>query len=128
METMPDGQPLPPGQLGAAIANELSKLVAEFIGRGATRSRAFVHGDVVVCLLEDGATRAEANLIAAGRAELVRQHRDVLQRVMEDQLVAVVERLTQRRVRTFMSGSSTGAESAVELFILEPDGESENAL
>ena len=37
-------------------------------GRGATKSRAFIHDDVVVCLLEDGATRAEVKLVAAGKA------------------------------------------------------------
>ncbi len=47
---------------------------------------------------------------------------------MEDQLVAAVERLTQRKVRTFISGSSTAAESAVEVFVLEPQAESEDGL
>jgi hypothetical protein len=40
---------------------------------------------------------------------------------MEDQLVAAVERLTGRKVRTFLSGSSTPGESAIEVFVLEPD-------
>ena len=55
------------GALNAALANELGKLIADFTGRGATRSRAFLHQDLVVCVLEDGATRAEGNLVAAGR-------------------------------------------------------------
>jgi uncharacterized protein YbcI len=109
------------GQLSAALANELGKMISDFVGRGATRSRAFVHNDVVVLLLEDGATRAEVNLVAAGRAELVRQARDALQRAMEDELVAAVERLTGRTVRTFISGLSTEGESAVEVFVLEPE-------
>jgi uncharacterized protein YbcI len=108
------------GPLNAALANELGKLVADFTGRGATRSRAFLHQDVVVCLLENGATRAEANLVAAGRAELVRSQRDALQRAMESQLVAAVERLTGRIVRSFLSGTSTLCESSVEVFVLEP--------
>ena len=115
------GGDLTPGQLNATLANEIGKLVADFAGRGATRSRAFVHDDVVVCLLEDGATKAEVNLVAAGRAELVREQRDVLQRAMEDRLVATVERLTQRRVHTFLSGNSTLGESSVEVFLLERD-------
>lgn len=109
------------GPLNAALANEIGKLVADFTGRGAPRSRAFVDQDIVVCLLEDGATRAEANLVAAGNAELVRRGRDALQRAMEGQLVEVVERLTGRRVRTFLSGLSTLAESSVEVFVLEPE-------
>jgi uncharacterized protein YbcI len=55
------------GALNAALANELGKLIADFTGRGATRSRAIVHQDMVVCVLEDSATRAEQNLVAAAR-------------------------------------------------------------
>jgi uncharacterized protein YbcI len=109
------------GPLNAAIANEIGKLVADFTGRGAPKSRAFIDQDVVVCLLEDGATKAEANLVAAGKAELVRLGRDGLQRAMEPQLVAAVERLTRRRVRMFLSGISTHAESSVEVFVLEQE-------
>jgi uncharacterized protein YbcI len=111
---------LSPGQLNAAIANEVGKMFGEFAGRGATKSRAFVHDDVVVCLLEDGATRAEVNLVAAGKAELVRTQRDVVQRVLEDRLIATIERLTQRKVAKFLSGTSTPGESSVEVFVLEP--------
>lgn len=108
------------GRLNAAIANEVGKLIAEFAGRGATKSRAFIRDDVVVCLLEDGATKAEINLVAAGKADLVRLQRDVLQRAMEAQLIEVIERLTDRKVQTFLSGSSTLGESSVEVFILKP--------
>jgi hypothetical protein len=31
------------GALNAAIANELGKLIADLTGRGATKSRAFIH-------------------------------------------------------------------------------------
>jgi uncharacterized protein YbcI len=121
MESTSGSIPRSSGQLGAAIANELGKMISEFVGRGATKSRAFVHNDVVVLLLEDGATRAEVNLVAAGRSELVRQQRDALQRAMEADLVAAVERLTGRTVRTFLSGLSTNGESAVEVFLLEAE-------
>ena len=57
------------GGLNAALANELGKLIADFTGRGATKSRALVHQDLVVCVFEDGATRAERNLVAAGKSE-----------------------------------------------------------
>jgi uncharacterized protein YbcI len=108
------------GALNAALANELGKLIADFTGRGATRSRAFLHQDIVVCVLENGATRAEGNLVAAGRDDLVRLQRDALQRAMEPRLVAAVERLTGRRVKSFLSGMSTLGEDAVEVFVLEP--------
>jgi uncharacterized protein YbcI len=122
LETRPTG-----GALNAALANELGKLIADFTGRGATRSRAFLHQDVVVCVLENGATRAEANLIAAGHEDLVRVQRDALQRAMEPRLVAIVERLTGRTVRSFLSGTSTLGEDAVEVFVLEPPSSSEES-
>ena len=36
-------------------------------------------------------------------------------------LIAAVERLTGRQVRTFMSGTDEGGGSAVEAFVLEPE-------
>ena len=94
------------GALNAAIANEIGKLVADFSGRGASKSRAFIDHDVVVCLLEDDATKAEINLAAAGRSDLVRVARDALQHAMEGQLVAAVERLA--RARDSVSASARG--------------------
>jgi uncharacterized protein YbcI len=108
------------GALNAALANELGKLIADFTGRGATKSRAFIQQDVVVCVLEDGANRAERNLVAAGKAELVRIQRDALQRAMGPQLIEAVERLTGRQVITFISGTDEFASSSIEAFVLEP--------
>jgi uncharacterized protein YbcI len=109
------------GALNAALANELGKLIADFTGRGATRSRAFLHQDLVVCVLEDGATRAELNLIAAGESELVQLQRAALQRAMGPRLIAAVEHLTRRKVRTFLSGNDERAGSSIEAFLLEPE-------
>jgi uncharacterized protein YbcI len=106
------------GPLNAAIANEVGRLVADFTGRGAQRSRAFVHDDVVVCLLDGGATSAERNLVESGKGDLVRAQRDAVQRLMEVELSKAIERLTGRPVVKFLSGSDTDADSAVEVFVL----------
>jgi uncharacterized protein YbcI len=89
-------------------------------GRGAQRSRAFLHQDVVICLLEVSATNAEKNLAAAGKAELVRMTRDALQHAMAPQLIEIVGRLTERTVRSFLSGSDGSGGSSIEAFVLEP--------
>ena len=107
--------------MNAAIANELGKLIADFAGRGATKSRAFVHQDLVVCVFEDGATWAERNLVAAGKSDLVRIRRDALQRAIGPQLVAAVESLTVRTVRTFLSGTDEDGGCAIEAFLLEQE-------
>ena len=109
------------GALNGALANELGKLIANFTGRGATRSRAILHQDLVVCVFEDSATRAEQTLVRAGQADLVRLQRDALQRAMATQFIAAVERLTGRRVRTFMSGTDQEGGSSIEAFLLEPE-------
>lgn len=109
------------GAFNAALADELGKIVADFTGRGATRSRAFIHQDVVVCVFEGGATRAERNLVDAGKADLVRLQRDALQRAMGQQLIEAVKRLTGRTVRTFLSGTDEAGASAIEAFVLESD-------
>jgi uncharacterized protein YbcI len=113
-------QNLSGGALNAALANELGRLLAEFSGRGATRSRAYVMQDLVVGVFEDGATRAEQSLVSAGKADLVRLQRDILQRAVGPQLIAAVERLTHRTVRVFMSGVDEFGGSSVEAFVLEP--------
>jgi uncharacterized protein YbcI len=112
--------PLSGGALNAALANELGKLIADFTGRGAQKSRAFVHQDLVVCVLEETATGAEQHLAASGHADLVRLQRDAVQRLMAAQLTAAVERLTQRTVRTFFSGTDESGSAAIEAFTLEP--------
>ena len=114
-------QPVSGGALNAALANELGKLLADFTGRGATRSRAYVMQDLVVGVFEDGATRAEQSLVSAGKADLVRLQRDALQRAVGPQLIAAVERLTHRTVRVFLSGSDEFGGSSIEAFILEPE-------
>lgn len=115
------------GRINAALANEIGAYVAEFTGRGATRSRAFVDHDVVVCLLEGIATKGERSLVTAGKDELVRLQRDALARAMEPHLVTVVQRLTGRTVRTFLGGMSTCADSSVKVFVLEPAAQAAGA-
>jgi uncharacterized protein YbcI len=114
-------QALSGGALNAALANEIGKLFADYAGRGARRSRAFIEHDLVVCLLEDGATSAERTLVAAGKSELVRLQRDALQRAIGPHLIAAVERLTHRNVRTFLSGTDADGGSSIEAFVLEPE-------
>jgi len=108
------------GRLNAAIATEIVSLMARFTGRGPTKSRAFVHDDVVVCLLEEGMTKGEARLLESGEEDTVNEMRSTFQRVMEPDLVDVVERLTGRKVLSFMSGNNSRTDTAVELFVMEP--------
>jgi uncharacterized protein YbcI len=106
----------PAGRVGAAIADEISNLVAECTGHEATEARAFIDRDVVVCQLDGAVTKAEIELVAAGEGGFVRDQRDAL---IKEQLVAAVERLTGRTVRMFLGGIL--GESWVDVFVLDPD-------
>jgi uncharacterized protein YbcI len=107
------------GRLNAALANEIVHIIATASGRGATRSRAFVDGDAVVCILEDGATSAEKTLVEGGKAELVREQQHALQMLLQERLTACVERLTGRTVRAFISGNEPQSGTSVEVFLLD---------
>ena len=115
------GQELKGGRLNAAIANEIGRIVADFTGRGPTKSRAFLHQDIALCLFEDSMTKAERSLVASGKDDVVRQLRDTSQRAMEEELRAAVERLTGRSVLSFLSGTATGGDASVEVFVLAPE-------
>jgi uncharacterized protein YbcI len=104
------------------ISNALSRLHKEYIGRGPTRARTTVDGDLVVCLLEGGYTRAEQTLEGDGKGDLVAAGRLGLQDAMRDAMIAVVERTLGRTVFSFMSANDLRRNVQVEVFVLHPNG------
>ena len=108
------------GQLNAAISNAVVHAFSEYIGRGPTKARTSIRDDLVVCLLENGLTKAERSLVAGGRQQLVLDTRRAFQQTMRGDLVAAVEGLTRRRVIAFMSDNHIEPDIATESFLLEP--------
>jgi|SRR5215210_3599430 len=109
------------GQLSAAISNAVVHLLAEDVGRGPTRARTTIDDDLVVVVLHETMTKGEKTLVAAGREADVLQIRRSFQETMRRELVAAVERLTNRNVVAFMSANHTDPDAAAEIFLL--DGE-----
>jgi uncharacterized protein YbcI len=102
------------------ISNAISRLHKEFIGRGPTNSRTTIDGNLVVCLLEGGYTRAEQTLGANDKADLVAAGRLGLQDAMRQGMIAAVEQITGRRVHSFMSANDLEQNLQVEVFVLAP--------
>lgn len=102
------------------ISNAISRLHKEFIGRGPTNSRTTIDGNLVVCLLEGGYTRAEQTLGANDKADLVAAARLGLQEAMRQAMIAAVEQVTGRRVYSFMSANDLDQNLQVEVFVLTP--------
>ena len=87
------------------IANAISRLHKEFVGRGPTNVRTTIDGDLVVCLLEGGYTKAEQTLEENDKADLVAAGRLGLQDAMRDAMIAAVETHAGPPVRSFMSAN-----------------------
>jgi uncharacterized protein YbcI len=113
------------GPLAASISTAVVHLFTEHTGRGPTRARTTIDGDLVVVILQDGLTKAERALVRAGKGEVVLRLRRAFQDTMSDELIAAVEDLTQRTVQAFMSANHTEPDAAAEIFLL--DGEARAA-
>ena len=108
------------GRVGSAISNSVVSIFAEYLGRGPTRARTSFGRDVVTVVLEETLTKAERRLVTEGEADSVRNTRLTFQRTMRSDLVAAVERHTDRRVVAFLSDQHTEPDVSVEVFVLEP--------
>jgi uncharacterized protein YbcI len=109
-----------------AISNALARLHKQYIGRGPTNSRTTIDGDLVVCLLEGGYTRAEQTLEDNNKGDLVAAGRLGLQEAMRQAMVDVVEGVVGREVRSFMSANDLRRNLQVEVFVLGSSGSARN--
>jgi len=122
------GQPAvdPPRIAGSTLAelsNTMVRLYKEQFGRGPTKARShFVDENTVLCVLDDTFTQAERNLVALGEQQRLRDVRVFFQHATEEEFRGAVERITGRRVVSFISGIDANTDTAIEFFILEPAG------
>ena len=108
------------GALRSAISQAVVRLHAEHYGKGATQAKTYVWDNLVVTVLRDVLTTAERTLVDVGRADTVREVRTTFQSMMERTFRSAVERLTGRRVRSFLSQVDPASGLGVEVFVLEP--------
>ncbi len=109
---------------GRAMLTELSNAMVKFFkeqfGRGPTRVRSDWAGpDTLVCKLWETFTPAERAMASMGEHTRLRETRLFFQTASEDEIRGLVERITGRRVVGFISGTDTGADLSVEVFVLE---------
>ena len=105
--------------LRQAISDAIVRVSADFIGRGPTRAKTYINGEVVFCVMQDTLTRGERSLVADGDGESVRQMRRRFQDAMRRQVCGAIEALTDRKVVSFLSDNDIEAETAIEVFILD---------
>jgi uncharacterized protein YbcI len=104
----------------AEISREMVRLYKELFGRGPTKARTeFAGPDIVICSLENTFTPAERSLAEMGEQQRLRDTRMYFQAATEDKFREIVERLTGRRVRAFISGLDAKKDICAEVFYLE---------
>jgi uncharacterized protein YbcI len=112
------------GRMLSAVSNEMVRIYREQFGRGPTKVRTNWAGqDALVVTLEDTLTPAERNLVKMGEHQRMRDVRMFFQYATVREFCEPVERLTGRKVRSFVSGIDTEVDGlSVEMFVLHPPG------
>jgi uncharacterized protein YbcI len=77
-------------------------------------------GELLICVLGGVYTDVEKTMIELQRAPVVHETRSAFQNAMEYRFVAAIERLSGRKVLTFMSDHHVGPDIEIELFMLTP--------
>jgi uncharacterized protein YbcI len=108
------------GSLNREISRAMVALFKEATGRGPGRARTYIEDGLVVTVLHDTMTKAERTLKDENLEDHVRSLRRIFQGTFRDEAIAVVERLTERKVLAFLSDHAVDPDYAVEAFILEP--------
>src|SRR5215213_3485905 len=108
------------GAVRSAISQAIVRIHAEHYGKGATQAKTYVWDNLVVTVLRDVLTTAERTLVEVDRADTVREVRTTFQVTMEPTFRSTIERLTGRRVQSFMSQVDPVSGLGVEVFLLEP--------
>ena len=120
-EAVSPAVPRADGAIRSAISQALVQLHAEHYGKGATQAKTYLWDNLVVTVLRDVLTTSERTLVRAERAETVRDVRNTFQSTMEPLFRSAVERITGRRVASFMSQVDPHNGFGVEVFVLEPE-------
>lgn len=108
----------------AEISREMVRLYKEQFGSGPTKARTeFAGPDIVICTLEHSLTPAEQSLVQMGEHQRLRDTRMYFQHATEEKFRGVVERITGRPVRAFVSGIDTCVDVSSEVFHLGREGD-----
>jgi uncharacterized protein YbcI len=118
-----DEEKLSAGELQAALSNAIVRIMREFYGKGAARSRTMLFDEYVFVILEDVLTTAEMTLRNGGAGGLVRRVRMRFEDLMTATFVGEVERLTGRTVVAYHSQVVLEPPSCFEIFVLDPTQE-----
>ncbi len=103
------------------LSKAMVRLYKDLFGRGPTKVRTDYAGpDLIISTLEESLTPAERRMAELGEHQRLRDTRMFFQYATEHEFIETVERLTGRKVRSYVSGIDTNQDISSELFYLEP--------
>lgn len=103
----------------ARLSNEMVRAQKEFFGKGPTQAKSYILDDMLIIVMRGGMTTAEQTMLKFGRADQVRQFRQLFENEMTERLSHIVEQLTGRKVATYQSQVMFGPDVMVEMFVFD---------
>jgi uncharacterized protein YbcI len=107
------------GRLRVAISNALVSIWKQDYGRGPTAARTIIDQSLIFVVLQDGLTRNEETLLAAGHEAVVRDFRMCFMDTMSGKFIASVEEVTGGRVLTHACQVAFAPTMTIETFVLD---------
>jgi len=113
--------PLHGDALLQAVTTALVELHERYHHRTPVTARTQLLGDdLLACVLGGVYTDVEKTMIELERTTVVHETRNTFQNAMQEKFVGAVERLSGRRVLSFISNHHVGPDLEIKLFLLEP--------
>jgi uncharacterized protein YbcI len=106
------------GEVLSEAANAVSKIKADFFGRGPEGGKAYLNDNLLVVVLHGGLLEVEQTLIDRGRSDKVRDLRLTWQEELDDEITQQIEKITGLKVLDYHSQILVRAQVIVELFLL----------
>jgi uncharacterized protein YbcI len=113
--------PLTGDALLLAVNDAMVAMHSRYYHRAPVTARTqLMSNEVLACVMGGVYTDVEKTMIELERQTVVKETRSAFQMAMKDRLIADVQRLSGRRVNTFVSDSHVGPDLEIELFFLDP--------
>jgi uncharacterized protein YbcI len=112
----------PDGELRAALANAVIRIVHEHWGKGPVRAKAYLEDGFVFCALEEPLTTVERTLVDGGETDLVRELRLEFQELVNREFAVQVQALTGRQVLACHSQIVFDPDILFLVFVLDEAG------
>jgi uncharacterized protein YbcI len=105
----------------AAVTDAMVELHLRYHHRAPATAKTLLLGeDLIACVLGGVYTDVEKTMIELERTTVVHDTRNTFQNAMQEKFVGAVERLSGRRVLSFISNHHVGPDLEIKLFLLEP--------